>query len=136
LIMTSALHISRMPHGSGRRRKPLLKALFPVTTLLLGSALAQPLLAMSDTPPPDSAAGLAQPGPGLGNLSYSSSELFTPVSWINQDTGVPPTYAFRKAYGVNVGMMVDGYFLTLFAPDSGWGPGGFLLYDVSDPRNI
>ncbi|MCA6059540.1 ricin-type beta-trefoil lectin domain protein [Thalassolituus sp. ST750PaO-4] len=134
--MTSALHRSRMPHGSGRRRKPLLKALFPVTTLLLGSALTQPLLAMSDTPPAESPAGLAQPGPGLGNLSYSSSELFTPVSWINQDSGVPPTYAFRKAYGANVGMMVDGYFLTLFAPDSGWGPGGFLLYDVSDPRNI
>ena len=30
--------------------------------------------------------------------------------------------------------MHNGYFLTLFAPDSGQGPGGFLLYDVSNPR--
>ncbi|GAA4651214.1 hypothetical protein GCM10023116_34970 [Kistimonas scapharcae] len=75
-------------------------------------------------------------GPGLGNLSYNASELFKPVSWINRDNGIPSTYPFRKAFGTNVGIMHNGYFLTLFAPDSGWGPGGFLLYDVSDPRNI
>lgn len=94
-------------------------------------------LAMSDTPPADDgSAGLVQPGPGLGNLSYNNNELFTPVSWINRDNGVPPTRAFRKAFGINVGIMIDGYFLAPFAPDSGLGPGGFLLFDVSDPRNI
>lgn len=93
---------------------------------------------MSDTPPPpppDNGA-LTQPGPGLGNISYNSNELFKPVSWINRDNGVPPTRAFRKAFGINVGIMIDGYFLAPFAPDSGLGPGGFLLFDVSDPRNI
>ncbi|HEX5685906.1 MAG TPA: Ig-like domain-containing protein [Ideonella sp.] len=76
-------------------------------------------------------------GPGLGNLTYNQSELFTPVSWIRRDdNGVPPTYPNRKDFGLNVGIMHNGYFLTLFAPDSGWGPGGFLLYDVSNPRSI
>jgi cytochrome c peroxidase len=76
-------------------------------------------------------------GPGLGNLSYTAAELFKPVSWIRRDDqGVPETYPGRKAFGLNVGIMHKGYFLTLFAPDSGAGPGGFLLYDVSNPRAI
>jgi cytochrome c peroxidase len=76
-------------------------------------------------------------GPGLGNLSYTQAELFKPVSWIRRDDqGVPATYPGRKAFGLNVGIMHKGYFLTLFAPDSGLGPGGFLLYDVSNPRAI
>lgn len=76
-------------------------------------------------------------GPGLGNLSYSQSELFTAVSLIRRnDQGVPPTYPGRKDFGINVGIMLNGYLLTVFAPDSGDGPGGFLLYDVSNPRAI
>ncbi|WP_259372044.1 LamG-like jellyroll fold domain-containing protein [Caldimonas mangrovi] len=76
-------------------------------------------------------------GPGLGNLSYTQAELFKPVSWIRRDDqGTPATYPGRKAFGLNVGIMHNGYFLTLFAPDSGLGPGGFLLYDVSNPRAI
>ena len=75
-------------------------------------------------------------GPGLGNLSYADDELFKPISWIDRENGIPATYPNRKAFGANVGIMINGYFLTLFAPDSGSGPGGFLLYDVSDPRNI
>ncbi|MGR4868782.1 LamG-like jellyroll fold domain-containing protein [Variovorax sp. LARHSF232] len=76
-------------------------------------------------------------GPGLGNLSYNSNELFKAVSMIHRDEqGVPATYPGRKAFGLNVGIMHKGYFLTTFAPDSGLGPGGFLLYDVSDPRAI
>jgi len=76
-------------------------------------------------------------GPGLGNLSYNQSELFTAVSLIRRDDqGVPPTYPGRKDYGTNVGIMLNGYFLTVFAPDSGDGPGGFLLYDVSNPRSL
>jgi len=76
-------------------------------------------------------------GPGLGNLTYTQAELFTPVSWIRQDAeGTPATYPGRKAFGLNAGIMLNGYFLTLFAPDSGLGPGGFLMYDVSNPRAI
>ena len=78
---------------------------------------------------------LALKGPGLGNLSYTEAELFKAVSWIRRDAeGVPDTYPGRKAFGLNAGIMHNGYFLTLFAPDSGAGPGGFLIYDVSNPR--
>lgn len=81
-------------------------------------------------------AGLSNPGPGLGNLTYLSNEVWKPIAWVNGDNGIPATYPFRKAFGTNVGLMHNGYFLVLFAPDSGWGPGGFLLFDVSNPRNI
>ena len=89
-------------------------------------------------------------GPGLGNLTYTSAELFKPVSMITsaahpldpahssayESREVPATYPGRKDYGMNAGIMINGYFLTSFAPDSGLGPGGFLLYDVSNPRQI
>lgn len=76
-------------------------------------------------------------GPGLGNLTYTQAELFRPVSMIlRNDQGVPATYPNRKAFGLNAGIMHNGYFVTLFAPDSGDGPGGFLVYDVSNPRAI
>jgi hypothetical protein len=76
-------------------------------------------------------------GPGMGNLSYTQAELFTPISWIRRDEqGTPATYPGRKAFGLNVGIMHNGYFLTVFTPDSGLGPGGFLVYDVSNPRAI
>lgn len=84
----------------------------------------------------DGVAGdLPIPGPGIGNLAYSAEELFQPIGWVNHDNGVPGIYAGRKPYGTNLGMMIDGYFFTLFAPDSGAGPGGFLLLDVADPHN-
>jgi len=76
---------------------------------------------------------LALPGPGLGNRSYPQSDLFQPIGWVNHDNGLPGIYPGRKPFGTNLGMMIDGYFFTLFAPDSGLGPGGFLFYDVSDP---
>jgi len=95
-------------------------------------------------------------GPGLGNLTYTQAELFKPISMIKEevDTGVGagtgadvpkipggsvthPTAGYTKYhYGQNVGLMINGYFLTTFTPDGGLGPGGFLLYDVSDPRNL
>lgn len=78
---------------------------------------------------------LTLPGPGLGNLNYSTEELFQPIGWINHDNGVPGIYPGSKDHGTNLGMMIDGYFFTLFAPDSGKGPGGFLLMDVSDPHD-
>ncbi len=82
----------------------------------------------------DGVAGLMSiPGPGLGNLDYTPEQVFSPVGWINQETGVPGIYPGRKPFGTNLGMMIDGYFFTLFAPDSGKGPGGFLFLDVSNP---
>lgn len=81
-------------------------------------------------------------GPGLGNLAYSESELFQPISMIRTETSpgagngdVPFRYPNRKDYGTNVALMVNGYFVVMFAPDSGLGPGGFLVYDVSNPRS-
>lgn len=76
------------------------------------------------------------PGPGLGNIDYADEEVFTPVGWINNENGVPGVFATaKKPFGTNLGMMIDGYFFTLFAPDSGGGPGGFLFYDVSNPKD-
>lgn len=94
-------------------------------------------------------------GPGLGNLTYTDAELFKEISAIDWNApnpysgpniintnGIPavnhtfPDGRTSKPFGINVGIMHKGYFLTQFAPDSGGGPGGFLLYDVSDPRNI
>ncbi|MDH4450048.1 MAG: Ig-like domain-containing protein [Rhodoferax sp.] len=51
------------------------------------------------------------------------------------DKSAVPKVSHAK-YGTNVGLMVNGYFLTMFAPDSGQPSGGFLLYDVSNPRDI
>ena len=76
------------------------------------------------------------PGPGLGNLTYDQSEAFKAVSWVDRDSGVPAAYPQRAAFGTNVGAMVNGHFVTVFAPDSGMSPGGLLVYDVSNPRQI
>ena len=86
--------------------------------------------------PGDGIAGdIPIPGPGLGNIEYSEDEVFKPVGWVNQDNGLPGIYSKRKPFGTNLGMMLDGYFFTLFAPDSGKGPGGFLFLDVSNPKD-
>lgn len=66
----------------------------------------------------------AQMGPGLGNLTYTSSELYKAI-W---------TYTEVNHYGSNIGTMQNGYLLTTFTPDSGKPPGGILVYDVSNPR--
>ncbi len=79
-----------------------------------------------------SGSGRTLNGPGLGNLTYRAEEVDTAVSWIDTSNGVPNSTAVR--YGTNVGAMVNGYFLTVFAPNGGKGPGGLLLYDVSNPR--
>ncbi|MCH8040993.1 MAG: tandem-95 repeat protein [Nitrospinae bacterium] len=64
-------------------------------------------------------------GPGLGNLSYSSFEVFTPISIINSPLG----------HG-NVAM-VNGYLMVIYSSDGGGnsGNGGIEFWDVSDPRN-
>ena len=74
-------------------------------------------------------------GPGFGNLIYSEQELFAPIARVDTSSGVPAN-AYGKPFGLNVGVMHNGYFATLFAPDSGDGPGGLLFYDISDPRRL
>ncbi|OUS25541.1 hypothetical protein A9Q99_21000 [Gammaproteobacteria bacterium 45_16_T64] len=76
---------------------------------------------------------LVFPGPGIGNNTYVEGQLFEPLGWVDHKNGVPGLYPGRKPFGTNLAMMIDGYFFTLFAPDSGQGPGGFLFLDVSDP---
>lgn len=79
----------------------------------------------------------ATQGPGLGNLTYSSSEAFTHVSspLVDDSTNfLPPDYPGRKHYGVNVMTMLNGYMVGVFAPDSGGGPGGWIALDVSNPK--
>lgn len=78
------------------------------------------------------------PGPGLGAQDYDDEELFTVISYVDQDNGVPMGEAIPnliKPFATNVAAMHNGYFFTLFASDSGISPGGFLFYDVSDPRS-
>ncbi|MCK6546234.1 Ig-like domain-containing protein [Myxococcota bacterium] len=67
---------------------------------------------------------IAQTGPGLGNLTYSSGEVFSPVGYIESPEG----------HG-NV-TMVQGYLLVIYSSDGGGGPndGGIELWDVSNPR--
>lgn len=133
----------------------LMAFLLPFVTLLTHAAITgvSPMTTLSNMATAVSEA-VADPlplqGPGLGNLTYTSAELFKPVSIITspahplnpaesnafESREVPATYPGRKDYGLNVGIMLNGYFLTSFAPDSGLGPGGFLLYDVSNPRSI
>ena len=82
----------------------------------------------------DTPARLATQGRGLGNFFYTAAEAFTPVSWIRNIGSIPGKSGTQ--FGTNVGILLNGYFVTLFAPDSGRPPGGFLVYDVSDPRNL
>lgn len=67
----------------------------------------------------------AQVGPGLGNLTYTSNELYKGL-W---------TYTEVNHYGSTMATMHNGYMITTFHPDSGKPPGGILVWDVSNPRN-
>lgn len=75
----------------------------------------------------------ADPGPGLGNLTYDPSELFTatttPLTTLDNDDGIPQ--------GTGMVAMLRGYLLVPFAADgAGNGSsGGFALLDLSDPRS-
>lgn len=70
----------------------------------------------------------AQAGPGIGNIDCGEAEYFKPFKFIDHNYGGDP-------HGQNVTVMVRGYFLTVYAPDSGAAPGRIGVYDVSDPRN-
>lgn len=66
----------------------------------------------------------AQVGPGLGNLSYSPSEVFTPIGFIESPHG----------HG-NVAL-VQGYLLVIYSSDGGGdeSDGGLEFWDLSNPR--
>ncbi len=66
----------------------------------------------------------AQVGPGLGNLSYTSDELYKSI-W---------KYTEINHMGSTMATMHNGYMITTFHPDSGKPPGGILVWDVSNPR--
>lgn len=91
-----------------------------LTALLLGLAL----LPLQANP---------SPGPGLGNLTYESSELFTntttPLVTLDTSFGIPQ--------GTGMVAMLRGYLLVPFAADgAGNGTsGGFALIDLSNPRS-
>ena len=67
----------------------------------------------------------AAPGPGLGNLDCGDEEYFKPLAFIEND----------DPRGTNVAVMIRGYFMTIFAPDSGHPPGEIGIYDLSDPKS-
>ncbi|HEX6708285.1 MAG TPA: Ig-like domain-containing protein [Albitalea sp.] len=67
-------------------------------------------------------------GPGLPNLSYSSAEVFKPLSVIKSNVS-------GAARGHGTVQMVDGYLFVPFGVDSGHPGGGFSFYDISNPRS-
>ncbi|MDB6015628.1 MAG: hypothetical protein JWR19_117 [Pedosphaera sp.] len=79
--------------------------------------------------------GLIQParlfadGPGIGNLTYGTNELFTTLAAFTSTNGAPRGHGF-----VN---MVHGYLTVVFSNDGGGGngSGGFAFYDISNPRS-
>lgn len=99
-----------MPHLRRFRSTLLTSALTALSTLSLVS-LAQ-----------------AQAGPGIGNLDCGDAEYFQPFAFV--DHGYP-----NDPHGQNVTVMIRGYFMTVYAPDSGRPPGRIGIYDVSDPKN-
>ncbi len=66
-------------------------------------------------------------GPGLPNLTYSSSELFRSLSVIRTTGGT-------RVRGHGSVAMHNGYLVVIYAPDSGRTGGGFSFYDISNPR--
>jgi len=66
-------------------------------------------------------------GPGLPNLSYSSSEVFKPLVILQSDVA-------GSARGHGTVQMVNGYLFVPFGRDSGASGGGFSFYDMSNPR--
>lgn len=118
-IHSNAIHVKSYP------KKPnllntLSSSLFRAIVLCAGIAHAAP-----------------NPGPGLGNLTYTNDELFNDISFINPNDG--GDLGSSTSYGYNLAHMVNGYMVTVFAGDGGGVRGdlrgGIQFYDVSDPRN-
>jgi YVTN family beta-propeller protein len=74
-----------------------------------------------------SSAAFAQ-GPGLGNLTYTTAELFKPISVIHSAT------AGGSARGDGTVAMHDGYLFVPYGVDSGNPGGGIAFWNVSNPR--
>jgi len=71
--------------------------------------------------------GVRAAGPGLPNLSYTSAEVFKPLSIINSSVA-------GSERGQGTVQMVEGYLFVPFGKDSGAAGGGFSFYDISNPR--
>ena len=71
----------------------------------------------------------AQQGPGLGQPTWASGDLFRVVSRIRSTT------ASGAARGNSNVAMHNGYLVVGYAPDSGRAGGGFSFYNVSNPRS-
>ena len=67
-------------------------------------------------------------GPGLGNLTYTSNELFSTIATFTTANSAPRGHGFTP--------MHKGYLVVIFADDGGGGngSGGFTFYNVSNPR--
>lgn len=119
--------------------KPLILSRWRATSKRLLSNYTHPLAYFALSVSLCSGVSNAAQGPGLGNVTFSSSELFTQISTpsVDDTTNIlPPDYPGRKHFGVNVMTMLNGYMIGVFAPDSGGGPGGWIALDVSNPRSI
>jgi len=78
-----------------------------------------------------SSGGLAQQkGPGVGNLNYSSGELFNPIAYFYSAT--PNGKSLRGHANV---IIHNGYMVFVYARNGGSPGSGLTFYDLSDPRN-
>src|SRR6185436_14613284 len=71
-------------------------------------------------------------GPGLGNLTYNSSELNTRIGIINDSN---PSGASGTGDGHGNVYMHDGYLVTIYTHDGGGSQAGFAFWNVSNPRS-
>ncbi|MFC4992314.1 LamG-like jellyroll fold domain-containing protein [Rubritalea tangerina] len=99
------------------------------TLSILSGSIAAALSLAAQTEP--------NPGPGVGNLTYTDAELMQEISRISPyDDG--PLSGTSYPYGYNLAHMVNGYLATVFAQDGGGVRGdirgGIQFYDVSNPR--
>ncbi len=65
-------------------------------------------------------------GPGVANMDCGDGEYLKPFAFVENTTQGPN--------GTNVAVMIRGYFMTIFAPDSGAPPGEIGIYDISNPK--
>jgi hypothetical protein len=68
-------------------------------------------------------------GPGLGNLTYTTNELFNVIARFTDTNGVPQGQGFVA--------MHHGYLAVLFSADAGGGngTGGFAFFNLTNPRS-
>jgi hypothetical protein len=68
-------------------------------------------------------------GPGIGNLTYGTNELFSTIATFTAANSAPRGHGFVA--------MHRGYLVVIFSNDGGGGAGsgGFTFYNVSNPRS-